>query len=217
MNAPADIPETQAIHLAQRGNARAFEWLYWAYIRRVHALCFRMAGNPSDAEDLAQEVFLQIFRKISSFRGQSKFSTWLYRVTVNLVLMRLRKKTVREIPWEAGNDAEEEEDAPAQEFGSPDACLVGLFDRLSLQGALGRLSPSYKAILILHDVEGYKHNEIAEILGCSAGNSKSQLHRARMQLRRLLRQTPGSSRGSQSSQPKPKLFWRPGQKLIGAT
>jgi RNA polymerase sigma-70 factor (ECF subfamily) len=146
-----------------------------------------MVRSQSEAEDLTQEAFLQLFRKIHTFRGESTFSTWLHRVSVNVVLMRLRKKNLVEIPLENAN---EEEDSPRKEIGAPDPVLTGTIDRMNLDRAIGELAPGYRKTFMLHDVEGYEHHEIAEILGCSIGNSKSQLHKARMQLRNLLRAAP---------------------------
>jgi RNA polymerase sigma-70 factor (ECF subfamily) len=142
-----------------------------------------MVRNTTEAEDLTQEAFLQLFRKIHTFRGESVFSTWLHRVSVNVVLMRLRKKNLTEVPLENAND---EENAYRSEIGAPDPVLSGAIDRVNLDRAIGELPPGYRKAFMLHDVEGYEHQEIAEILGCSVGNSKSQLHKARMRLRDLL-------------------------------
>jgi RNA polymerase sigma-70 factor (ECF subfamily) len=182
-----DLSEADVIRLAQEGNAAAFERIFRLYSRRVYALCLRMVRNQTDAEDLTQEAFLQLFRKIHTFRGESVFSTWLYRVSANVVLMRLRKKSLMEIPLE---NTDEEEDSYRKEFGGPDLVLSGTIDRLNLDRAIGELPPGYRKAFMLHDVEGYEHHEIAQILGCSIGNSKSQLHKARMQLRNLLQTAP---------------------------
>jgi RNA polymerase sigma-70 factor (ECF subfamily) len=146
-----------------------------------------MVGNQAEAEDLTQEVFLQVFRKIQTFRGDSALSTWLYRMTVNVVLMGKRKKLSAEIPMENCGNPETETAGAEQEIGTLDPGLVGAIDRVTLQSAVAQLAPGYRVIFILHDVEGYKHQEIAEILDCSPGNSKSQLNRARMKLRRILK------------------------------
>jgi RNA polymerase sigma-70 factor (ECF subfamily) len=145
-----------------------------------------MARNPALAEDLTQDVFLQIFRKIHTFRAESAFSTWLYRLAFNVVLMRLRIKT----PKETSLEARAEKDGatlPAREMGMPDLCVTGVPDRLDLKRALMQLPHGYRLIFILHDVQGYEHHEIAEALGFSIGTSKSQLHKARMRLRMILR------------------------------
>ncbi len=148
-----------------------------------------MVSNTAEAEDLTQEAFLQLFRKIATFRGESAFSTWLHRLAVNVVLMRLRKKTANESSLEEATEPDEEEGGPRRDFGGPDLRLSGSIDRLNLQRAVEELPPGYKAVFVLHDVQGYEHNEIAEIMGCSIGNSKSQLHKARMRLRELLHET----------------------------
>jgi RNA polymerase sigma-70 factor (ECF subfamily) len=144
-----------------------------------------MTANTADAEDLTQEAFLQLFRKIGTFRGESAFSTWLHRMAVNVVLMRLRKKGLPVVPLE--ETIETEEETPKKELGAEDAVLAGSVDRLELQRAVESLPPGYRTIFVLHDVEGYEHNEIAGLVGCSIGNSKSQLHKARMKLRDLLK------------------------------
>jgi RNA polymerase sigma-70 factor (ECF subfamily) len=144
-----------------------------------------MTANAAEAEDLTQEAFMQLFRKVASFRGESAFSTWLHRMAVNVVLMQLRKKGLQVVPLD--ENAETDEDTPKKDFGTQDVVLEGSIDRLRLQTAIGKLPPGYRTIFVLHDVEGYEHNEIAEMVGCSIGNSKSQLHKARMKLRELLR------------------------------
>ena len=145
-----------------------------------------MVGNASDAEDLTQEAFLQLFRKVGTFRGESAFSTWLHRMTVNVVLMRLRKKTLPATSLEETTEPDEETGGPRKDIGAPDLRLEGSIDRVNLERCIEQLPPGYKTVFVLHDVQGYEHNEIAEIMGCSIGNSKSQLHKARMRLRELL-------------------------------
>ena len=149
-----------------------------------------MRGNTSEAEDLTQEAFLHVFRKIGTFRAESAFSTWLHRLTFNIVLMRLRKKAkaVVEFSLEETNDPDDETSGIRKEFGAPDLRLSGLVDRVNLQRAVNQLAPGYKSIFVLHDVNGYEHNEIARMLGCSISNSKSQLHKARIVLRQLLQE-----------------------------
>jgi RNA polymerase sigma-70 factor (ECF subfamily) len=177
-----------SIRLAQQGDAAAFERLYRLHSRRVYSLCLRMVGNTAEAEDLTQEAFLQLFRKIATFRGESAFSTWLHRLAVNVVLMKLRKKSGKETSLEQVTEPDEESGTPRRDFGAIDLRLSGSLDRVNLQRAVDQLPPGYKAAFILHDVQGYEHNEIAEMLGCSIGNSKSQLHKARMRLRDLLQE-----------------------------
>jgi RNA polymerase sigma-70 factor (ECF subfamily) len=147
-----------------------------------------MIGDAAEAEDLTQEAFLQMFRKIGTFRGESAFSTWLHRLTVNLVLMRLRKKGL----WTSSLDdpGSDSEDARPMEIGAADTTLAGSVDRLTLERAIESLPPGYRIVFQLHDVEGFEHREIAGMIGCSVGNSKSQLHKARMKLRELLQLRP---------------------------
>jgi RNA polymerase sigma-70 factor (ECF subfamily) len=184
-----ELPEADAIRLAQQGDAAAFERLYQLHNRRVYSLCLRMVGNTAEAEDLTQEAFLQLFRKVSTFRGESAFSTWLHRLAVNVVLMKLRKKSGTESSLEQITEPDEESGGPRRDFGAPDLRLSGSIDRVNLQRAIDQLPPGYRAVFVLHDVQGYEHNEIAGIMGCSIGNSKSQLHKARMRLRELLQES----------------------------
>jgi RNA polymerase sigma-70 factor (ECF subfamily) len=183
-----DIPEKDAIRLAQEGNAEAFEQLYRRYSGRVYSICLRILKNESEAEESTQEAFLLLFRKIHTFRGEAKFSTWLHRLSTNLALMRLRKKRHPEISLDASLESEEEDSRPIIELGGPDLHLSGVVDRMNLSKAIEQLPDGYKEMFLLHDVEGYEHREIAEILGCSAGNSKSQLYKARLRLRGLLQE-----------------------------
>jgi RNA polymerase sigma-70 factor (ECF subfamily) len=182
---PVAWTEAEAIRRSQAGDSAAFDFLYQLHSRRVYALCLRMVNNPADAEDLMQEAFLQLFRKIGTFRGESAFSTWLHRMTVNVVLMQLRKKGLPVVSLEETLEADDE--APRKEFGTRDVKLTGSIDRLQLQRAIDRLPPGYRTVFVLHDVEGFEHNEIAQIVGCSIGNSKSQLHKARLKLRDYLK------------------------------
>ena len=183
------LAEADLVKRAQQGDAAAFEHIYRLHSRRVYSLCLRMAGNPTDAEDLTQDVFLQLFRKIGTFRGESAFSTWLHRMSVNIVLMRFRKKPKGETSLETVTNQDEDSSGPAKEFGGADLRLDGVIDRVALQAAISELAPGYRAMFILHYVQGYKHNEIARILGCTTGNSKSQTHKARIRLRELLHKT----------------------------
>ena len=179
------LTEAEAIERAKQGDAEAFEYLYGLHKRRVYSLCLRMTSNAAEAEDLTQEAFLQLFRKIGTFRGESAFSTWLHRMAVNVVLMQLRKKSLPVVPLE--DTLETEEESPKKEPGAPDIRLAGAVDRLQLQRAIDHLPPGYRTIFVLHDVEGFEHNEIADLVGCSIGNSKSQLHKARLKLRDFLK------------------------------
>jgi RNA polymerase sigma-70 factor (ECF subfamily) len=145
-----------------------------------------MMKDPTEAEDLTQDAFLQTFRTIHTFRGDSRFSTWLHRVTVNVVLMHLRKRKHPELSLDETRQPSDESPKPSVEVGGPDLNLNGVIDRVNLEKAIDQLPHGYKKMLILHDIEGYQHNEISRIMGCSVGNSKSQLHKARQRLRELL-------------------------------
>ncbi len=180
------LSEAEAIQRAGHGDAAAFEYLYRLHSRRVYAVCLRMVGNTTEAEDLTQEAFLLLFRKIHTFRGESAFSTWLHRIAVNLVLMHLRKKSPPIVSIEATPDPEDGTASPNVDIGEPDLLLEGVVDRINLKRCIAQLPVGYRSIFVLHDIQGYQHNEIAEILGRSVGDSKSQLHKARMRLRELL-------------------------------
>ncbi|HEV2859960.1 MAG TPA: RNA polymerase sigma factor [Pyrinomonadaceae bacterium] len=171
---------------AAGGDASAFEELYRRHNRRVYSLCMRMTQNVAEAEDLTQDVFVQLMRNVGSFRGESAFTTWLHRLTTNLVLMHFRKmRGRREQTTEEGVMPE----APTV-GGSVGGQAPAMHDRVALGNALRRLPPGYRAVFVLHDIEGYEHEEVGRLLGCAAGTSKSQLHKARARLRRLLTQEP---------------------------
>jgi len=174
---------------AQSGDHHAFAQLYSLHKRRIYSLCLRMVGNVAEAEDLTQEAFLQLHRKIATFRGDSAFSTWLHRLAINVVLMHLRRKGLSLISLDEAMDPAPDE-GPGRSFGAPDLALAGSIDRLALQRAIDDLPAGYRLIFVLHDIEGYEHNEIATMLDCSIGNSKSQLHKARLKLRDALRTYP---------------------------
>ncbi len=159
----------------------AFHALYLKYHHRVYSICLRMTQNPSESEDLTQDVFIQLFRTIGSFRNQSAFTTWLHRLTVNQVLMHFRKRKVRP---ELISD---NEDSPAHiAAGTQDPRQVRIVDRIMLYEVIAKLPEGYRQAIILHDVEGLLHSEIAERNGRSIGTSKSQLHKARAMLRKLI-------------------------------
>jgi RNA polymerase sigma-70 factor, ECF subfamily len=185
---PSTLTEAEAIRLAQEGDSDAFELLYQMHCRRVYALCLRMAGNPIEAQDLTQDAFLQLFRKIKSFRSESSLSTWLHRLTVNIVLMRFRRKRHPEVSLDEPAGSDNGATSAPFEMGEPDLRVRGTLDRVLLDRAIKQLPDGYKVMFILHDIQGYAHNEIAQILGCSIGNSKSQLHKARLRMRELLTQ-----------------------------
>lgn len=179
-------PQPTDYELAQKagtGDLAAFEELYRRHFRRVYSLCLRMTANPEEAEDLAQETFIQLFTKIGSFRGDSAFTTWLHRMTVNQVLMHFRRRKSR--PEYTTPEGE----TPVQIVqGTENQNKMPVVDRIVLEDAITKLPPGYRTVFVLHDVEGHEHNEIAEMLGISEGTSKSQLHKARLKLRSLIRQ-----------------------------
>jgi RNA polymerase sigma-70 factor (ECF subfamily) len=169
--------------MAQGGDAAAFEYIYRRHSRRMYALCLRLARNPVEAEDLTQEAFLKLFLNIHTFRGESAFSSWLYRLTANVAFMSFRKKKLATDSLESPSETDDESGPTTHEIGVVDLRLSGLFDRINLEAAIERLPEGYKAMLLLHDVYGYDHNAIAKMRGCSVGNSKSQLHKARKRVR----------------------------------
>lgn len=181
-----ELPEAKVIQLAQRGDERAFERLYRLHSARVYALCMRMLRNPDEAEDSTQEVFLHAFRKIQGFRGASAFSTWLHRVAVNTVLMRLRGSRLAKTAFVENPEGTGEAGTAQRELGAPDLHLEGYVDRVTIEKAMKQLPPRCKLMFVLFDIQGYAHSEIAKLLGCSVGNAKSQLHKARVRLRQLL-------------------------------
>jgi len=186
-----NLTVAEAVAQAKEGDATAFEYLYKSYCKRVYGVCLRMLRNPAEAEDLTQLAFLQVFRKIGTFRGDSGFATWLHRVTVNLVLMHLRRKKPTELFAESW-DPFDTNRSDSREIGSADTSMLGAIDRVNLKRAIRKLPSGYRRFFLLHDVIGYRHNEIAELLGCSTGCSKSQLHKARNRLRQLLQGEQGN-------------------------
>jgi RNA polymerase sigma-70 factor, ECF subfamily len=184
--AEVETPKPTDYELAQRsaaGDMAAFEELYRRHFRRVYALCLRMTGNPDEAEDLTQEVFIQLQKKVSSFRGDSAFTTWLHRMTVNQVLMHFRRRKSRP------EFITEEGETPIQIVqGTENHNRMPVVDKIILENAISKLSPGYRSVFVLHDIEGYEHGEVAEMLGISEGTSKSQLHKARLKLRQLIRE-----------------------------
>jgi RNA polymerase sigma-70 factor (ECF subfamily) len=158
-----------------------FEDLYVEHRRRVYSICLRMMANVAEAEDLTQEIFIQLHRRLGSFRREAAFTTWLHRLTVNHVLMYFRRRSARRRHLA---DAGEIHDVA--DLGTLSSKAVPIIDRIALKEAIGWLAPGYRAVFVLCDIEGFNHEEVAKLLGCSIGTSKSQLHRARMRLRQLL-------------------------------
>jgi RNA polymerase sigma-70 factor, ECF subfamily len=185
---PATHPRVKTDHelisRAQDGDPQACAAIFDLHRRRVYSTCLLMTRNVCDAEDMMQDAFIQIFRGLNSFRGDSAFSTWIYRVVVNTVLMTRRKRHLREVSLDEPVSVDY---TPVQrEFGGDDTELMGTVDRVALTQAAKELPEGCRTIFILHEVEGYEHHEIAERLRCSIGNSKSQLHKARLKMRKLL-------------------------------
>lgn len=179
--------DVELVRRAQRGESEAFADLFNAHKARIYSICLRMTNNTAQAEDLTQDAFLQVFRKLSTFKGNSALSTWLYRIAVNTVLMHFRKKALKQVSLDepSSHDA----NMVKREYGSRDGRLTGAVDRITLARAIKDLPTGYRTIFLLHEVEGYEHQEIAKILDCSVGNSKSQLHKAKLRIREFLAQT----------------------------
>jgi RNA polymerase sigma-70 factor (ECF subfamily) len=188
--APTVIDATAAdidlCHMAAKGDLNAFEMIYQRYHRRTYSLTLRMTGSQTEAEDLTQEVFIQLFRKIGSFRGASAFSTWLHRLTVNQVLMHFRRRSYK------NEKTSEDGEMPEQMVhGTANPNKMPVVDRIALKNAIAELPNGYRNVFLLHDVEGFEHEEVARHLGISVGTSKSQLHKARLKLRGLLAKQNG--------------------------
>jgi RNA polymerase sigma-70 factor, ECF subfamily len=180
--------EAGLVKRAQRGDTEAFSNIFHVHKPRVYSLCLRMTNNVAEAEDLTQEAFLQVFRKLPTFRGDSALSTWMYRVAVNTVLMYFRKRGRPQVSLD--EPSSQNVKARKREYGLDDQRLVTSVDRIALARAIKELPDGYRTIFLLHEVEGYEHREIARLLKCSVGNSKSQLHKARLKMREILSQLP---------------------------
>lgn len=182
-------PDVRLAERCQTGEATAFEELYRAHSPRLFGLTCRMVGR-SHAEDLLQDVFLTAHRKLAQYRGESSLGTWLFRLATNVCLDHLRSRSAKNaLLTSEFDDAVSPEELSAGSAGP----VVGVVDRLDLERALADLPPGCRAVFVLHDVEGFEHKEIAGLLGVAEGTSKSQLHKARLRLRRALA-TPGSRR-----------------------
>jgi RNA polymerase sigma-70 factor (ECF subfamily) len=180
--------DADLVKRAQQGDSDAFATLFHTHKMRIYSLCLRMTNNAAEAEDLAQDAFLQVFRKLSSFRGDSALSTWLYRIAVNTVLMHFRRKTPCRISLDEPARNHDDGKSVRREYGTRDGRLDSAVTRVALTRAISELPEGYRAIFLLHEVEGYQHREIAKLLGCSVGNSKSQLHKAKLRIRDFLTQ-----------------------------
>lgn len=180
----------------------AFEEIYHLHHKRVYSICFWMLQNAADAEDLTQQVFIQLFRKLHTFRGESSFTTWLHRLTVNQVLMHFRRRMVKT------EKTTDDGSTPIRIVtGTENPSRMALIDRIALNQAIGQLPLGYRMVFILHDVEGFEHEQIGKMLGCAVGTSKSQLHKARQRLRQLLtgRRTTPQKRNKARAQLTPAL------------
>jgi RNA polymerase sigma-70 factor (ECF subfamily) len=194
------LPGPDLVRRAQEGDSNAFGALFEAHRSRIFSVCLRMTSNAAEAEDLTQDAFLQAFRKIAKFRGDSAFSTWLHRIAVNTVLMHFRKNSLCQISLdEPFSDSEGSK--IRREYGTRDKGLAGCVDRVALARAMKDLPPGYRTIFLLHEVEGYEHQEIAEMLSCSVGNSKSQLYKAKLRFRELLAPTPAVQSRARNGKP----------------
>jgi RNA polymerase sigma-70 factor, ECF subfamily len=179
-----DDSQRRLVQRAQQGDEQAFADLFQMHKKRVYSVCLFMTKDIAEAEDLTQEAFMQVFRAIGGFRGNAAFSTWLHRVAVNTVLMKLRRRKPS-TAFSLDQPASPDSSAPC-EPGMRDPALTGVIDRIALRRAIQELPEGCRTIFALHEVEGYEHQEIAELLHCSVGTSKSQLHRAKRKMRDLL-------------------------------
>jgi len=170
--------EWRLVQAAQGGDVSAFEQLYRDNERKVFGLCFRLAAEPTLAEELTQDVFVRAWQKLSSFQGRSAFSSWLYPLAVNVALSERRTRRRR-----AGREMATDDPAAFERPEKPKAPDTGV----DLERAVAHLPPGARAVFVLHDVEGYRHEEIASMTGMAEGTSKAQLHRARKLLRERLR------------------------------
>lgn len=196
--------DSNVVRLAQEGDSDAFASLFHGHKARIYSVCLRMTNNTAEAEDLTQDAFLQVFRKIGTFRGDSAFSTWLHRIAVNTVLMHFRKKSLRQVSLDEPY-SNSEDSKIRRECGTRDKQLSGCVDRVALARAISDLPHGYKTVFLLHEVEGYEHREIAEMLDCSVGNSKSQLHKAKLRIRELLANSADSRPPILAQKPSTKL------------
>jgi RNA polymerase sigma-70 factor, ECF subfamily len=174
--------DLELVARCQAGSAEAFEELYHAHASRLYNLVLRMTGSPEEAEDLLQDVFLHAHRKLLSFRGESSVGTWLYRLAMNRCLDYLRSRQAK-----TGRVTESLDACSGAEAAAPMPAVPTPVRRLDLDRAIGTLPKRCRAVFLLHDVEGFDHREIASILGISEGTSKSQVHKARVKLRAILR------------------------------
>ncbi|RMG55290.1 MAG: RNA polymerase sigma factor [Acidobacteria bacterium] len=183
------ITDVELARASAAGDEWAFERIYRSHVRKVYSICLRLLGDPADAEEVTQDVFVRLFQKIGTFRGDAALSTWLHRLAVNTALMALRHRR-RRLTYELSDDMR-----PSLENSPSGSRRDGLLlDRIALERAIAQLPPGYRTVFVLHDIEGYQHEEIAEMLGIAVGTAKSQLHKARLKMRQLLRGARARSR-----------------------
>ena len=179
--APGRAEDLALVERCRKGDLAAFEEIYRAHSPKLYSLALRMLGNPADAEDLLQEIFLSAHRKLDGFRGEAALSTWLYRLATNQCLDYLRSRASKTSQLTGTLD---------DEIGLSDVSSRGLADRtvakMDLERAMAQLPEGARAAFVLHDVQGLEHREVAEVLGVAEGTSKSQVHKARLKLRALL-------------------------------
>lgn len=178
---PGRAAEMALVERCRKGELGAFEELYRTHAGRLYSLAWRMVGNPSDAEDLLQEIFLSAHRKLDTFRGDAALGTWLYRLGMNQILDYLRSRAAR-----AGQLTDGIDDASLLADASSRRIDASAIDRVDLERAIAQLPEGSRAAFVLHDVEGLEHREVADVLGVAEGTSKSQVHKARLRLRALL-------------------------------
>jgi RNA polymerase sigma-70 factor (ECF subfamily) len=169
------------VERCRQGDLAAFEGIYRAHSGRLYSMACRMVGNPSDAEDLLQEIFLAAHRKLDSFRGESALGTWLYRLAMNLCLDHLRSRAAR-----AGQLTDALDDEPAMADAGSRRLAERTVAKMDLERAMAQLPEGCRTAFVLHDVEGLEHREVAAMLGIAEGTSKSQVHKARLRLRAML-------------------------------
>lgn len=215
--AQGERSQTDAVSRAQAGDRDAFSELYARHKKHVFSICMRMVRDFSLAEDLTQETFLQVHRKLATFRGDSIFSTWLHRLAVNTALMHLRKRALAVVSLDHLMENVPEERA-GRSFGTRDLTQAGVIDRLAIYRAVATMAPGYRNVFLLHDVQGFDHGEIASMLACSCGTTKSQLHKARRVLRGALTSQAGSGDVASAYLVKDSFLARPKtKKLSGLT
>lgn len=185
--ARSGVEEKELLERARAGDRAAMGCLYETHARRVYTVVRRLVGDDHLAEDLSQEAWVRAFEKLHLFRGEAAFGTWIYRLATNVALNRLRRSAKRD-----GVEAAAEMPTVT---AAPDDMVVS---RRVLAAALDRLPPGYRKVLVLHDVEGWTHEEIGTALNCTAGTSKSQLHKARARMRRMIAPAAGSEAGSEA-------------------